>query len=1229
MAAALYKAEPLVKRTIDDCCRKLKPELGFDLRRVLFPGPRQRQSAGTELRDTALAQPALFVIEYALAKLWLSWGVRPTAMIGHSVGEYVAATLSEVMELDDALRLIALRGRLISDLPPGSMLAVMASAESLSEYIDDEVCLAAVNAPELCVLSGPDDAVTTVERVLLGRSFAAHRLHTSHAFHSSMMEPMLERFEMLVDEIPLVTPTIPYIATLTGRWADAVVTKPGYWSAQIRSTVRFADGLRTLGASDGPPSADPILLEVGPGRTLLTAARNNDAAPGNRLLPSLPTAEEGRLDTELISTSLRRLWEHGVDVDWLGFHKTERRRRVSLPTYPFERESYWIGRPNAPGSADGAGPRDVTDWFTLPVWNESQVPDTEAKDMTGSAVLVLDEQTGVGSQIAEALRMAGAVPVIVRRGDQFERIGETEYLLDPTDESGIGELVVDACSHHSLSGVVHCWGAEPPGDTDIHDAALTTFMTPVRMAVALGSQTTRRPLPFLLVARGTAGLGESDQFDPSRAFGIGAAKVLPQELTGLSLTHLDIDGDADVASLIISELVAGAPDSEVAYRDGTRYIRAYESCPISEARPPAALPSDPVIMVTGGLGYMGLLLAEAAFQGLGAKLVLVGRHRLPPPGEWSAASQDLAMSEHERTLLRRLAVMHAQRDDVLVLCADLSEPVQVRAAVDAAIGRFGGVDVVIHGAANVSPAAFGSVGETGGAVVAAQIAPKIDGLLYLLEAMRGREPRRWIVHGSISAALGGLGLAAYSGANAVLNGVVERGARGGQDWLSIEWDAWDNAGEAQAHALKAAPISPPEGQDAFLRVLGTPTGPRVVVAVGDLEERLDEWVRFAKRPRTSDAGSHPRPELSTAFVEPRTETERILADIWSAHLGIDEVGVHDRFFDLGGHSLLAIQVAAEIRNKFAFEMPVLQLFKAPTIAELALLVDNPGEVVAATVTAAAPAATPAEVLDDRSLPPHDDDDGPGGAAKASYRKFYDDITKRLAATGMGDTSYFLNYGYVSLNDGDEAPFAVGDGVFNANSIRLAYELVGPTTLTGLTVLDIGCGRGGTAALLANEFEANVTGIDLSPEAVAFCRETHERPTLSFKVGDAEHLPFDNDSFDAVTNIESSHTYPDMRAFLSEVRRVLRSGGLFLHTDLLPTQRWMEVRAILAVAGFTVETDREITANVIASCDEVAANRTQAFGESNQMIDNFLAVPGSTVYEQMRTGAWEYRILRSR
>ena len=181
------------------------------------------------------------------------------------------------------------------------------------------------------------------------------------------------------------------------------------------------------------------------------------------------------------------------------------------------------------------------------------------------------------------------------------------------------------------------------------------------------------------------------------------------------------------------------------------------------------------------------------------------------------------------------------------------------------------------------------------------------------------------------------------GANAVLNCIAERGSNAGEDWVSIEWDAWDNAGEAQALALKAAAITPPEGQDAFLHILGAPRRARVIVAVHDLDERVEAWVRLAKTPQAADSGSHGRPDLSTAFVAPRSDTERKLADIWSTQLGLDEVGVHDRFFDLGGHSLLAIQVAAEIRNTFSVEMPVVQFFKAPTIADLAVLIENPSD----------------------------------------------------------------------------------------------------------------------------------------------------------------------------------------------------------------------------------------------------------------------------------------------
>ena len=301
---------------------------------------------------------------------------------------------------------------------------------------------------------------------------------------------------------------------------------------------------------------------------------------------------------------------------------------------------------------------------------------------------------------------------------------------------------------------------------------------------------------------------------------------------------------------------------------------------------------------------------------------------------------------------------------------------------------------------------------------------------------------------------------------------------------------------------------------------------------------------------------------------------------------------------------------------------MLKLFQVPSIGELAVLVEKAqaGELntepVGLPVAAAAPDATELQ------------GDAPAKATKASYREFYNDVTRRLDQTGVGGASFFLNYGYISLNgDEDESRFEVPERVFNRNSVRLAFELIGNSELQGRRVLDVGCGRGGTVALMAETLGAKAVGVDLSPEAVAFCRRTHQHGTR-FEVGDSENLPFKNRSFDVVTNLESSHTYPNLRAFFTEVRRVLKKKGKFLYTDLLPVERWLEVRALLAPLGLTIKFDREITANVLASCDDVAATRAQAFGGHDAMIDNFLAVPGSAVYEQMKSGAWQYRILRA-
>lgn len=1219
MAAGLYASEPIVHKAINDCARLLKPALKADLRRILYPAQRRRKSAAETLKDTKFAQPALFTIGYALAKLWMSWGIQPAAMIGHSVGEYVAATLAGVMTLEDAVALIARRGQLISALPRGAMLAVMAPAENALRFVNGEISMAAINAPGLCVLSGTNEAIQNAEAALAVESIPTRRLHTSHAFHSAMMDSILPEFEDHVARFKLSAPALPFVASLTGKWADGAVTQPGYWSAQLRSTVRFADGIQTVTQGNSPAGKNAIYLEAGPGSTLSTFVSETAKRDGKRpiCLATLPGADSRRPDTETILRSLGQFWANGVSVDWEAFHGAERRRRVSLPTYPFERQSYWIG-PLPDASAAEEPARDTSTWFYKPLWRETPLDDALPVSLASRRVLVLDEQMGLGTAVVDRLAALGAHPISVRQGNTFECVSEVEYVINPREPDDFTRLAAGVCSAASrLAGVIDCWTATTTtGDTDLDSSAIVTLLAPMRMAHALSKQPVVRPLPIVFAARGTARVLGDEVLDPNRALGMGAARVIPQEHPGLRIAHVDVDGDPTVlAEGLIAEFAAGVPEPGLVLRDKRRFAEEFEPVTIGSIEAPKDLPEKPVVMITGGLGHMGMSLAEGVFEHLNARLVLIGRNPLPAANQWASESEDRTIPAASRALFGRLARMHAQREEVLVLNANLNDAAQVNTAVDAAIERFGTIDLVVHGAARIDAAAFAAIADTGMDVVEAQFSPKLRGLGYLIEAMKGREPRRWVLHSSISTVLGGLGLGVYAGANAVLDVLA---LRGGDKWLSIDWDAWDNAAEAQRVAIPTA-IRPPDGRDVFLRLLGYACEPRMLVAT-NLRERLAAWVRHGDPSPTSGNGvtRHPRPNLVTAYVEPRTETERRLAEIWGSQLGLTSVGTHDRFFDLGGHSLLAAQIASEIGDRFQIDLPVLKLFQAPTVAELAVIVDE-------AIAGGEPRDT-TERNADVPVAPDLQGDATNVAAKASYREFYNDVTRKLERSGVGAASYFLNYGYISLGQGDEARHEVPEHVFNPSSVRLALELIGNTDLRDRPVLDVGCGRGGTVALMVETFGAKATGVDLAPEAIAFCRKTHA--DARFEVGDAEHLPFEHATFDVVTNIESSHTYPNLRAFFAEVSRVLTQGGLFLYTDLLPQQRWMEVSVLLPPLGLRIVSERDITRNVLASCDSVAEVRAQAFGEKNAAIDNFLAVPGSAVYTQMSSSAWAYRLLRA-
>jgi phthiocerol/phenolphthiocerol synthesis type-I polyketide synthase E len=392
MGKELYQSEPVFRAAVDACAGILEPLLPTDLRRVIYSGADEIEARRDQLNQTAWAQPALFTVEYALARLWQDWGIRPKAMVGHSIGEYVAACLAGVLSLEAALAVVAARGRLMQELLPGAMLAVAATESEALAYLSDRLALAAVNAPSMCVISGDFQAIEELEKKLEQGKIGHRRLVTSHAFHSHMMAPAVDRFAAEIARHELRPPEIPFLSNVTGTWiTTAQATDHRYWSDHIRRPVRFSDCMASLKHEE-----NPILLEVGPGNTLCSLAGQQERKPaGFPVLSSLRHPKEDKSDMAHILTSLGRLWLAGGEPDWQAFYRNEARRRISLPTYSFERNRYWIEsgkRPRVESSTAAVSNQPAGKGDSYPDAGGGTVS-TEETDLTGSQPQAAENRT--------------------------------------------------------------------------------------------------------------------------------------------------------------------------------------------------------------------------------------------------------------------------------------------------------------------------------------------------------------------------------------------------------------------------------------------------------------------------------------------------------------------------------------------------------------------------------------------------------------------------------------------------------------------------------------------------------------------------------------------------------------------------------------------------------------------------------------------------------------------
>jgi acyl transferase domain-containing protein/acyl carrier protein len=968
MARELYQTEPTFKAQVDACAEILRTHLGEDLRELLYPRESNSVANAEKLAQTKYTQPALFVVEYALAKLWMEWGVQPSAMIGHSIGEYVAACLAGVWSLEDALALVAMRGRLMQEQPTGAMLAVALSEPAVKELMRPGLSLAAVNGSSLCVVSGDEDSIASLHGELNERGVTSRLLRTSHAYHSKMMEAAIKPFKEYLEGVRMHAPKIAFISNVTGVWIEPEqATSPQYWAQHLRETVRFNDGLQTLSQK-----SNAVLLEVGPAQTLSKLARRQPADAKLKVVASLPEPDDQGSQADALGNALGKLWVAGVEIDWKAFHAREERLRVSLPPYPFERQRFWFekksfdenGKPARNAAQERAA---LEDWSYVPSWKQTVPVEALAlrTDITDErAWLIFQETEGPGASVSKRLRETGQNVFSVVVGEEFERRDERTFSINPRRAQDYEQLMLTLQSEGVLPHTIaHFWSITTENAPHVERSAVSEtvqetlergFNSLMFLAQGLGNCSLSTPLHLCVVTNNLESVTGDEIIDPLKATVRGLCRVIPQEYANIECRTVDVSiprdttAENELAAQLIEELRRVSTDEQIAYRGARRWAQGFERLKIGGDSQDAVFRERGVYLITGGLGGLGLALAAYLAKGWKAKLILVGRSGLTPD-RVEGVEEGVEESGDGGSVMERIRELEESGAEVLVTAADVTVPEQVAEVLRQARERFGEIHGVFHLA-----------GVPGGGLIQVKslemttpvLAPKVQGTLTLEELLRDAKLDFMVLFSSLTSITGGLGQVDYCAASAFLDAFAQHKAtRNSTPTITIDWDAWQSDTWQDA-LLRTMPelhkifkerrekfgIRFEEGFELLRRIIGAHV-PQVVISTQNLASVIANHRSFSQAALMQKlGGARAQGANGNGNTLPRNEVEQRIAEIWKEVLGVQELNVHDNFIDLGGHSLLAVQLVARLREELKTDLPLRTIFEHPTVAGMAELI---------------------------------------------------------------------------------------------------------------------------------------------------------------------------------------------------------------------------------------------------------------------------------------------------
>ncbi len=928
MGRGLYESSPVFKDAVDRCAELFQSHIDVDIRTEMWApegaSKEQVDAAQARLAETWLTQPTLFTIEYALAQWWISEGVTPTAMLGHSIGELTAAAVAEIMSLEDAIHLVSVRATSMFEAQPGAMVAIEADEETIKPLLglgasngadgkdaDPGIEIAVQNGAKSLVLAGTFDAVAALTAELDKRDMAYRELRTSHAFHTATMDSAAAKVAEVAASITMSEPKIPVISNISGDWySSADRADDQYWARQVRAAVRFADGLDVLLTQTGPgqdaePGQPRAFIELGPAATITGLVTAHEKRTGRHQVRSTLPPRTGQLD-DLVHAQSTKAWLQavgGVPADPSVAAEAAAGRQVELPGYPFTGKRFWYTAPDQPAAPVGGGglsghdlrSRSSADWAHV----ESFAPAAGSVSPTTASALIVGASSGQAqNDAAQWLAQLGptmAPTTISTRGD-----GRW------TADSFKAELSALEGGDGVPGRIIYWWNDEDPTDQTVELMAIARALTGWDMAEHIDLLVITEDLIDPLQGAGS---------EPSGAMALGPVRVINAEMETISARLIDVGAGANASTF---ESAVAATDSVVhVLRHELRWTPQYVRANLPAV--PAEQTTGRKVALVGGFGGIGMELARRFVAG-GDSVVLTSTR---------------AVSDDHRAAIAELG------DSAQAATLSLDDKSSVTNTISGLADSMGGLDLIVHLGGVLDNALLAQKEPESARAV---LQPKVDGSLQLLAAAEATDSQL-VLLSSIAATHPEPGQVDYSAATAFQAAL----ARSEDRVRAIAYPAWTGVGmtnqlsaDGQAKAAVSG-IASTDAVDAFEQFLASDLA-SVIISPIPLEH-----LGLARSAPTGSAQSASAASATTSSValEGLTPTEQKLAAIWNQLLGHDEIAPEDQFIELGGTSLMAVKMFTQIDRQFGVELPVETVLEAPSLAELAAVLEAHGAGVSA------------------------------------------------------------------------------------------------------------------------------------------------------------------------------------------------------------------------------------------------------------------------------------------